>query len=324
MLGDLPKNDINGDGRSDLTWTNFALNITTTWVSNASGGFDHNWWVVPASYSFLDVADFTNKGRAQVLLNYDPTGGQVIAQVGASGAAVIDYNWDGGAPIYKGWAYLDSADVNGDRFDDVVLFTGSGWFSTWLSRIDGSGVQSQPNYIYVAPVWNVLCTGDFNGDGRVDILFRHFDGWVTNWLGNSEGSFTNNGANTGLFFDRDWYVIGAGDFNGDGRDDLLLRSTGGWITNWLATPEGGFTNNGANATTFLAEDWRVYSIGDFNGDGKDDLILRRDDGWVTEWDGTANGSFVNGNFTTFVDNAWTLQFPSASDPGPADGYWLPI
>lgn len=324
MLGDLSKFDLNGDGRSDLVWTNWNAHITTTWVANGNGGFDPNWWVVPNNYSILDAADFINKGRAQVLLNYDPSGGQAIAQINGSGSAVIDYEWDGGAPINRGWAYLDGADVNGDRYDDIVMLTGSGWISTWISRTDGSGVQPDPKYIYVAPVWNVLFTGDFNGDGRVDILFRNFEGWVTNWLGNSEGSFTNNGANAALFFDPTWYVIGAGDFNGDGRDDLLIRNTDGWITNWLATPSGGFTNNGVDATTFLGPDWRVSAIGDFNGDGKDDLILRRDDGWVTEWVGTANGSFANGSFTTFVDNAWSLQFPYAYDPGPADGYWLPI
>ena len=322
MLGDRPKNDLNGDGRSDLIWTNFTSHSTTTWVANSSGGFDPNWWVLPTGFDILDIADFTNKGRAQVLLDNDLPGGQILYELNSSASVSIDYNWDGGAPIHNGWAYLDSADVNGDKYSEVLMHTGSGWYSIWIGRTDGSGVLPDPKYMYIAPTWLVLSTGDFNGDGKVDLLFRNTEGWVTNWLGNSEGSFTNNGANTALYFDRNWYVIGTGDFNGDGRDDMLIRNTDGWITNWLATESGGFTDNGANATTFLAADWRVYSIGDFNGDGKDDLILRRDDGWVTEWLGTANGAFTNGTFTTFVDPAWTLRDGLVGDPGPADGYWL--
>ena len=104
-------------------------------------------------------------------------------------------------------------------------------------------------------------------------------------------------------------MVGTGDFNGDGRDDLLLRNKDGWITNWLATENGGFANNGANATTLLTTDWFVNSIGDFNGDGKDDLLLRRSDGWVTDWLGTANGSFANNGaaFTTWVALEWQIQ-----------------
>lgn len=308
MLGDLPKNDLNGDGRSDIIWLSTA-GLTSVWAANSGNGFDANWWGLQTNYTIVDVADFTNKGRSQVLLYQNAFGGVVLYQLDASASASIDYNYDGGAPLQSPWTYIDTTDVSGDKYADVLLRREDGWLTTWVGRTDGSGVQGEPKWLYFTPDWQVLSTGDFNGDGKADILLRRTDGWVTNWLGTADGSFANNGANTALFFDSDWHVVGTGDFNGDGRDDLLLRNKDGWITNWLATENGGFINNGANATTLLGTDWFINSIGDFNGDGKDDLLLRRSDGWVTDWLGTANGSFANNgaNFTTFVSLAWQIQ-----------------
>ena len=40
-------------------------------------------------------------------------------------------------------------------------------------------------------------------------------------------------------------------------------------------------------------DWQVERVGDFNGDGMSDIVWRHDSGLVTNWLGTANGSFVN-------------------------------
>ena len=69
-----------------------------------------------------------------------------------------------------------------------------------------------------------------------------------------------------------------GDFNGDGRDDVLLRHTDG---RWFYYPMDGRSYDTAgrgyaNLTRNL--DWRFAGIGDLNGDGKDDVLLRHTDG----------------------------------------------
>ena len=68
-----------------------------------------------------------------------------------------------------------------------------------------------------------------------------------------------------------------GDFNGDGRDDVLLRHADG---RWRYYPMDGATvlagSGAANLTRDLA--WRTAGIGDFDGDGKDDVLLRKTDG----------------------------------------------
>jgi hypothetical protein len=47
------------------------------------------------------------------------------------------------------------------------------------------------------------------------------------------------------------------DFNGDGREDILWRNTNGTVSNWLATEDGGWSINDANALVAVSQDWNV-------------------------------------------------------------------
>ena len=68
-----------------------------------------------------------------------------------------------------------------------------------------------------------------------------------------------------------WKIVGTGDFDGDGRDDVVWRSSAnGANTIWRS----------ANSTTQIAVttvnnmDWSIAGIGDYNGDGRSDLVWR--------------------------------------------------
>ena len=149
---------------------------------------------------------------------------------------------------------------------------------------------------------------DFNGDGRDDIFWRHESGLVTNWLGTADASFVNNHANSARLVPADWQILGVGDFNGDGMSDVLWRHVGGMVTNWLGTANGSFVNNHANSATLVPTDWQIEGVGDFNGDGMSDVLWRHDRGLVTNWLGTANGSFVNNhaNSAALVPVEWRI------------------
>ena len=54
--------------------------------------------------------------------------------------------------------------------------------------------------------------------------------------------------------DKSWQVQGIGDYNGDGREDVMFRNDFGVINNLLATASGGYTSNAGsvvNVSTWL-------------------------------------------------------------------------
>ncbi len=137
-------------------------------------------------------------------------------------------------------------------------------------------------------------------------MWRNSDGQLTNWLGTANGGFTNNGANGYTVVATSWHVAGVADFNGDGRDDILWRNDSGAMTNWLGTASGGYTDNSANASVTIGTAWQIAGTGDFNGDGRDDILWRNTDGSLTDWLGQANGSLADDAGSTSVATSWHI------------------
>src|SRR5207248_1484556 len=77
-----------------------------------------------------------------------------------------------------------------------------------------------------------------------------------------------------------------GDFNGDGKFDILWQNDGGQAGIWLmnGTTLVSATNVGPNP----GPAWHVKGTGDFNGDGKSDILWQNADGSAGVWlmDGT--------------------------------------
>lgn len=86
----------------------------------------------------------------------------------------------------------------------------------------------------------------------------------------------------------DWLAVGAGDFNGDGIDDLLYRNTRDG-SNKLRSSDAGWYKVVALASVGLS--WNVAGIGDFDGDGHSDIL------WHNPATGQ-NSAWRSGNSTT--------------------------
>src|SRR5207244_10022636 len=116
-------------------------------------------------------------------------------------------------------------------------------------------------------------TGDFNGDGFSDIVGRAKETgqwWVS--LSNGSGGFTTrlwDTWSTGVT----WVDVKVGDFNGDGKMDIVGRAleSGQW---WMGQSTGSSFANKLWDTWSTRVSWGDEKVGDFNGDGKSDITGR--------------------------------------------------
>jgi len=123
---------------------------------------------------------------------------------------------------------------------------------------------------------------DISGDGLSDVLFRNSNGLLVSWSlsadANGRPSFGGGGAIGGA--PTQWKVQGTGDFNGDGRQDVLWRHDNGTVAMWQLD---GTKLIGGGSAGWAGPEWSIAATGDFDGDGKDDVLWRSASGAVLEW-----------------------------------------
>jgi V8-like Glu-specific endopeptidase len=167
-----------------------------------------------------------------------------------------------------------SGDFNGDGKADVATFSRGSTGDVYVAlsdgtKFNGNGLMWQD---YFAANTETPAVGDFNGDGKDDI--------ATFTLGTSGDVYVALSDGTKFGASALWhgdFGFGAeqpnvGDFNGDGKDDIAVftRGTGGDV--YVALSDGTkFVGNGVKWHDNFAFNNEVPAIGDFNGDGKDDI-----------------------------------------------------
>ena len=219
-----------------------------------------------AGWGNLFTADFNGDGKPDLLssvgtMQLGNGDGTFVNGTNVNGTplAVADFNGDGKADILE--------QGNGTLL--VLLGNGDGTFQAPISTASGADLIS-------------LTAIDLNGDGKADVV-GIYNNEVVVYLSNGDGTFKAgivNSIDTGLFA-----TISFGDFNGDGKIDIVVQTTldnaVGPLYAFLGNGDGTFQATvrkstgvfvvfgpyqGANAGSYIA-------VGDFNGDGKQDLEI---------------------------------------------------
>ena len=234
------RSDIDGNGISDVMFV---------WTGeHGEGNYQHGYWMNGTntwqSAGSNHPADWDNLGC------YDMTGdgkadsvlvGNVTTENGSKGAYIGYYADAIDNPDGSSWVNIGYL----NNADDIA----------WKNAVGNlTGNESGANSIvwyaperYALGVWT---------DGT--------ENWVT--LSNRFGG-------------KEWTLIGCGDFDGDGKDQVVMSLNGGELYYEVGIGD-------ALPTELAKSDsgWEVRAIGDFKGDGKDDIVaFHAETGLVFMW-----------------------------------------
>ncbi len=185
-------------------------------------------------------------------------------------------------------AWSLSGDLTGDRRPDLISITAEGGLvlrparrQNWLAPARDRA-QSWPG------VDRVMVVGDWDGDGYVDAMARETStGMIWLYPGRSTGGF---GART-----QGWTgwsgrseITPVGDFDGDGRPDLMARGSDGRI--WLY-PGRGLAGFGAPVImrSSLPTGSTIVPVGLWNDDGAPDILVQSSTGAMSLYPGNGPG-----------------------------------
>lgn len=272
--------DFNGDGNIDLVAANGGSDSVSVLLGDDNGNFSpaKNIEVGNTPVS-VTVADFNNDGISDIVtanqndgnvsvLLGDGIGGFSSAQnfeVGdtPNSVAVADFNNDGISDLATA-NQGDPFTAPNERNENISVLLG-----------DGAGGFSPAQNFDIGNTPFSIAVGDFNGDGISDLttanggLDNEGNGNVSVLLGDGAGSFSP--AQSFDIGDKNVpFSVKVGDFNNDGKDDLVTANSGNNVSLLLGDGIGGFSNpqRFTAETGFLGNS---LTLGDFNGDGKKDL-----------------------------------------------------
>jgi len=243
-------------------------------------------WRTNATWVDVAVGDFWGTGRQAIIGRDDVTDEWWATWSIGNGVSTRKLTtWGLGD-------YVDTkfADLDGDGRIDILSrdFASGRWYV--MSATSTGSVKtkylatSQPGQTY-----DDVRLADLSGDGRPDLLAHRSNS--STWdilLSQPAGGYSHS----------EFYLAtpvfrpvnpATGDFDGDGRIDLLTRDSG--TDNWLKVSFNGLvlTSEHWNRWNAYSDHWSAATALDFDGDGDNDLIARdptTGDWWLTDYEGT--------------------------------------
>src|SRR5581483_8480918 len=279
--------DMNGDGNPDIVVIT-GLDHVSILLGTASGFFQPavSYATGPSrcSPTELAVADVNGDGKLDVVVTNSNSNTLGVLLGNGDGTLAAAHQYPTGLlPLG-----LVIHDFNGDNKPDVGITNyQNGNVSILLGNGDGS-FQSPVAYSTTSPLAQWMVIGDFNGDDIVDLAVQNRDGLVL-LMGNGNGTFQAARRVVNAVYPHGLTFLLAMDLNHDGKMDIVASSIeSARFSVFLGNGNGTFQpglNFGAETTP------GPFTVGDFNGDGKTDLITIALFGPLTVVLGNGDGTF---------------------------------
>lgn len=229
----------------------------------------------------------------------------------------------------KGPRFIGVADLNHDGRPDVVVCNGDdGTISVFLRKPDGNFSPAPGSPFAAGPQPNDLGFGDFDGDGNLDLAVpNHQSPFISIFLGDGKGAFRPA---PGSPFKTDSYPhphgVALGDFNGDGKLDVISDSWGhDKIEMFLGDGRGNLQLPGKTFSVGKRPYQRLRTA-DFNQDGRPDIVTTNlDDGTVSVLLGDGRGGFRDAPGSPFAAGAapWSVAISDFNRDGNLDLVTIP-
>jgi hypothetical protein len=280
--------DVNGDGIPDLVSANEGDSSTPGSVSVLLGNGDGTFRPDPLDPTLSDGGGTTPVSVAVGYFDGDKNLDLAVANQGTDTVSIWLGNGDGsfqlapGAPLTvpntPSFVAVGNFDNQGMR--DLAVATWDGGFSepaddgqvsVFLGNGDGTFHQPAGSPYGVGLNPTSLAVGDFFSDGRLDLVAANvYSNTLSVLQGNVDGTFS---AVNPLVPPAGSFPFGlaVGDFNGDGRTDLVDTNSGiNTLSVWLYQGNGSFqATTPANSIASL----NVPYLQDLTGDGIPDTLI---------------------------------------------------
>lgn len=303
--------DINGDGYQSVLYMERADDKRSVYLANNKGTLTKYEYGKEEGLKDLGIAFHENPGMVVMDVNKD--GKQDVVVAGGWPPAVNVYlnNGEGGftkddkqtnligARDYDNSDYLAAGDYDNDGWEDLfVLGLTNEDKALQLSIYRNNNGVFELAQSLEGCRGGSIAVGDVNGDGNLDVFYNGYgNGYVTNlYYGDGKGTWTKA---EGIDFVKsnkgDVAII---DFNGDGKMDLLEQSREVQNTTiYCNNGDGTFTKKSNEETGLPVRDDLFISYGDFNVDGKMDIIASH---WSIGSNDKGTALFLNNGDFTFT------------------------
>ena len=336
--------DMNGDGKLDLLVSRSITNPQTPTIAYYQNT------TVSGAISFAPKAEIPAGGKEAFKIvtgDFDGDGKQDFVFVSQSSVRIFRDIGAPGSPNFQIWKEFSNPDMTGGSWQvqsgQIKIGQGVGLFIAVFARTSpptsfpDNSVVWVPNYITNMFARDAVIA-DFNGDGKPDIAIV-YEGTPSLDIHGRVRVFLNTGSDFNLSYDAeihppvfdnelDVYSVAAGDFNGDGKTDLVVAG------NFDAFPSSGMVTmllNIDGSTFYPVQNWyqnartqRVV-VGDFDGYSKLDIAYQSiDDNSIRvqrNESGADSLAFSNPLVITPTTSEQSLQIADYDGDGKPDLVW---